>query len=232
MTQARVQRIVEAQPRGVVLLVEDSELESMALVDALEVLGFSVVACEDGAGALERLRSGLMPSLILLDLHTPRMSGWEFRLAQRDHEGWRKIPVIAMSGDRSAQAMAIDADRYLAKPFQRATLQEAIESVLADTQLEASRSGEASRTAGGAGFGFMAQRSLEVLHDSLTLARSVAQTLHKKLPQSDAFGMVGIVQLLARAHGASLHLQALVQGERVQALAVEPLNMPGRDDLH
>lgn len=231
MTEEIPQRLFEGHDRGVVMLVEDNELESAALSDALEALGFSVVVCEDGAVALEKLRAGVMPSLILLDLHTPRMSGWEFRLAQRDHQGWRRIPVIAMSGDRSAQAAAIDADRYLAKPFQRAMLREAIDQVLADVPVERAQTTKVRAKSKSAGM--VVQRSLEVLGDSLTLARTLVESLQRKLPHAEGVSVAGVVRLLSRAQQAAMNMQAVLhRGQVVDVLAADVTRKQGGENFH
>jgi CheY-like chemotaxis protein len=233
--------------RGSVLLVEDSELERAALSTTLEGLGFAVIACEDSRSALQALESVPTPHLILLDLHTPHMNGWEFCLEQRRHTTWRNIPVIAISGDRSAQAAAIHADGYLPKPLQRGALLRTIDKVLADArektaaaqQVHASKQwpsvGREQVSAGDSDEALAqsergASLPLEVLSSSLLLARTLTESLQSRLPSSERFSAVGIGKVLTRAHKAAMHLRALLHAREVQARALMP--RPKREGLN
>jgi CheY-like chemotaxis protein len=85
-------------PRGrPVLVVEDDEATREMLRYLVESAGCSVVTAANGLEALERLRNGITPSLILLDLMMPLMDGCAF-----DHELARdlqlsKIPTIVIT---------------------------------------------------------------------------------------------------------------------------------------
>jgi CheY-like chemotaxis protein len=104
-----------------VLIVEDDADIRDALARILESEGFSVGMAENGAAALERLRSPgeVMPRLILLDLMMPVMDGWQFRAEQRKDARMASIPVVVLSahGGVQQQATAIEAAHYLKKPI-------------------------------------------------------------------------------------------------------------------
>ena len=51
----------------------------------------------DGLTALNKLRSGLRPCVILLDLMMPGMNGWDFRAAQLRDGDLKDIPVVVMT---------------------------------------------------------------------------------------------------------------------------------------
>src|SRR5262249_54528359 len=68
-----------------VLIVDDAPLTREALALLLNTEGFVVAEAGDGAEALLRLRSGRLPSLVLLDLLMPGMDGWRF-LAERQRQ--------------------------------------------------------------------------------------------------------------------------------------------------
>jgi CheY-like chemotaxis protein len=116
------------------LLVEDDEHLAEALTLVLTRNGFQVTWCEDAQEAVECLAAGRRPAVILLDLWTPNMDGWEFRLEQRRQPDWANIPVIALTADRSAKAAAIDVQAFLAKPIDEQLLIRTIHSVLADAR--------------------------------------------------------------------------------------------------
>jgi len=80
-----------------VLLVEDDSAVRDATSELLEDEGFSVVAAGDGRDALDLLRAGLRPAVIVLDLMMPRMDGWDFRHVQMADQSLREIPVIVVT---------------------------------------------------------------------------------------------------------------------------------------
>jgi len=98
---------------------------------ALEMEGFEVTAAANGNEALDRLRSGYRPGLILLDLMMPVMNGWEFRNAQRADPALAEIPTVILSGDGNvAQKTAeLAAASYIRKPVDLEDLHAAVKSL-------------------------------------------------------------------------------------------------------
>jgi CheY-like chemotaxis protein len=96
-----------------VLLVEDDPTIRCLVQDVLVEEGYSVVAVEDGARALEVLDE-LRPSVILLDLYMPRVNGWEFlrTINQRSTD----IPVVICSAV-SVKELPKGVVASLKKPF-------------------------------------------------------------------------------------------------------------------
>jgi CheY-like chemotaxis protein len=81
-----------------VLVVEDDDDLRDSLVELVAGEGFQVESAKSGLEALDKLRWGLRPSLILLDLRMDVMTGWEFRNEQKRDPELAGIPVIAMTG--------------------------------------------------------------------------------------------------------------------------------------
>jgi CheY-like chemotaxis protein len=110
------------------LLVEDDADIRELLSDALRDQGYEVVGAGNGSGALGHLRSGLRPSLILLDLMMPVMNGWEFRERQRQDPSLADIPVLLLSADGAGDrhVPSLEAVGCLKKPFELDALLEAI----------------------------------------------------------------------------------------------------------
>jgi len=84
-------------PAAVILLVEDEASMREVIEAVLQEEGYSVVCTVNGADALDILRSGLRPCVIILDLMMPVMDGWQFRAAQLEDSELLKIPTVVYS---------------------------------------------------------------------------------------------------------------------------------------
>ncbi|HEX3697039.1 MAG TPA: response regulator [Polyangia bacterium] len=82
-----------------ILLIEDDFILRKSLAEFLNEEGFDVECAADGREGLRRLASTnrRRPSLILLDMIMPRMSGPEFCMQQKATPDQMKIPLIAIS---------------------------------------------------------------------------------------------------------------------------------------
>ncbi len=114
--------------RASVLLVEDEPDVQESFKFMLESEGYSVVTADNGRDALNQLRRGFRPTLILLDLMMPVMDGFEFRRAQLRDARLAVIPVVVYSGhhDVKANAAQLRAAAYLQKPVDPDVLLELI----------------------------------------------------------------------------------------------------------
>lgn len=101
-------------PRGSILIVEDDLDIREALAEALGFEGYDVFLAENGQEALDVLRAGPLPHVILLDLLMPVMNGWQFRQEQLADPALAGVPVIVVSASAPGDARP---DRYLPKPF-------------------------------------------------------------------------------------------------------------------
>ena len=101
-----------------VMLVEDDPDIRTMVSQLLELEGWRVITFGNGGEALDSLRGGERPGLILLDLMMPKMNGWQFRAEQMRDSALSSIPVVVLSGDvRGADTSAVHADGYLKKPI-------------------------------------------------------------------------------------------------------------------
>jgi CheY-like chemotaxis protein len=103
--------------QGSVLVVDDDADLRDCLADLLGLAGYEVHEAAGGREALGALRGGLRPSLILLDLMMPEMSGWEFRDQQRAEPELASIPVVVLTAGRSLPTDDLDAAEVLYKPI-------------------------------------------------------------------------------------------------------------------
>jgi two-component system response regulator CpxR len=83
-------------PRDILVVDDDRDIRE-TLGEILLHEGYHVEMAENGAKAIELIRRGPAPALVLLDLMMPVMSGWEFlEMAETDHE-LAEIPVLVVS---------------------------------------------------------------------------------------------------------------------------------------
>ena len=73
-----------------------------------------------GDDALAWLAGGGAPSLILMDLTLPGLSGAAFLERLKENSAWRAIPVVLISGQENLKATSqrLGADGCLRKPFE------------------------------------------------------------------------------------------------------------------
>jgi CheY-like chemotaxis protein len=117
---------------SVLLVVDDDDDVRLALKLFLEGEGFEVEEATNGAEALARLRQGLRPGLIVLDLMMPVMNGWEFREQQRAAAELKDIPVVIFTA-AGLTAGAVDSLTVLPKPVDTMLLLETVKRVSGQT---------------------------------------------------------------------------------------------------
>src|SRR5262245_26687615 len=107
-----------------ILVVDDDDLIRSAVTAALELEGYRVEGARHGRQAIDLLRAGLCPSLILLDMMMPVMNGWEF-LAERSSDlSLARFPLIVVSA--ALQAAPRGTTGFLKKPVSLDTLLETV----------------------------------------------------------------------------------------------------------
>jgi len=121
---------------GTKILIADDDLEILALVKRhLKKLDVEVVEASDGEEALRTTRKE-RPSLVILDVMMPGMSGWEVCRAIREDDALANTGVIMLTGigERLNEMTSplYGADDYLDKPFDFEDLDDKIASVLAE----------------------------------------------------------------------------------------------------
>jgi chemotaxis protein histidine kinase CheA len=132
--------------RNRVLVVDDSLSARRAMSRVFSRRGWQVVEAADGLEALDLLRSDSY-SLVLTDLEMPRLGGLELLAEIKRGRRTRTLRVLLVSSrcddQHRARAGELGADGYVAKPFNDASLAEA----LADIGLELDcATGSGSRT--------------------------------------------------------------------------------------
>lgn len=118
---------------SMVLVVDDDPQISRALMTMLGRRKIDVTAINDPFQFWTALAER-KPSLILLDLEMPKISGTELCRVVRSDRRWSDIPVIFLTGhtdpDSVRRVFAAGADDYVGKPFVPAELMMRLESRL------------------------------------------------------------------------------------------------------
>ncbi len=121
--QRMVQRLHESDDairNKRVLVVDDDVRTIFALSSVLERHGMEVVTASNGQEAIDRVASDPTIGLVLMDIMTPGMDGYDAIRAIREKPESRSLPIVAltakaMKGDRE-KCLEAGASDYLAKP--------------------------------------------------------------------------------------------------------------------
>ncbi len=117
-----------------IMIVDDSSTMLMSLKNSLEIAGFQVLTASDGQLALDQLKAGAKPDLIITDINMPNMGGLEFIGKARTVSGFRFTPILVLTTesqqDRRDEAKKLGATGWLVKPVSGADLTKIIKQVL------------------------------------------------------------------------------------------------------
>jgi|SRR5919197_4546198 DNA-binding NarL/FixJ family response regulator len=105
---------------GSILIVDDDPGARALMAGLVQRIGYVPEEAETGEQALEAARRQ-RPSCVLLDVHLPRVSGYEVCRELRDQYG-QELPIIFVTGERTEPSdrvagLLIGADDYVIKPF-------------------------------------------------------------------------------------------------------------------
>ena len=117
-----------------ILVVDDSQTMLMSLRTNLQLHGFQVESAQDGLQALERLKGGLRPDLIITDIYMPQMGGIEFIQNTRALQGFRFTPILVLTTEsqqaKREEAKRVGATGWLVKPVAGPDLIRVIKQIL------------------------------------------------------------------------------------------------------
>jgi two-component system chemotaxis response regulator CheY len=117
-----------------ILIVDDSATMLMSVKSTLAMHGFTVETAADGQLALDKLKAGLKPNLIITDINMPNMGGLELIKNARALAGLRFIPILTLTTESEAskrdEGKRLGATGWLVKPVAGAELIKVIKQVL------------------------------------------------------------------------------------------------------
>lgn len=112
------QKISEDKQRHVVI-VDDDPVNLMLAKQVLSTQ-YQLTTLTSGAALLSLLEDNI-PDMILLDILMPKMDGYEVIKMLHEHEEWKDIPVIFLTGQKDIQSerdgFALGAKDFITKPF-------------------------------------------------------------------------------------------------------------------
>jgi two-component system, chemotaxis family, chemotaxis protein CheY len=115
------------------LIVDDSRPIRRIEADIMRGLGFETVEACHGKDALERLQTGELPDVVLVDWNMPEMDGLEFIKAVRSDSRFTGLVILMVTTETETnqmlKALSAGADEYLMKPFQKEALVEKLRLV-------------------------------------------------------------------------------------------------------
>ncbi len=116
-----------------ILVIEDNPKNLKLVRDVLVYSGYEVVEATSGEDGV-RLAGETSPDLILMDLQLPGIDGAEALRQIRSHDGFSRVPVVAVTAfamaDDRARAFASGFDGYVEKPISARALPDQVRDFL------------------------------------------------------------------------------------------------------
>jgi two-component system chemotaxis response regulator CheY len=117
-----------------VLVVDDSVTMVLSLKTTLSINGFEVETARNGQEALNKLKTGFEPCLILTDINMPVMGGMELIRNVRSMPGLRFVPILTLTTEseltKRNEGKLAGATGWLVKPVSGNDLVAVIKKVL------------------------------------------------------------------------------------------------------
>jgi len=117
-----------------ILVVDDSATMTLSLKSSLELNGFKVESAADGFQALDKIKRGLKPDLIITDINMPRMDGMELIRQVKTLPGMRFTPILTLTtesdGRKRDECKKLGATGWLVKPVSGVELVKIVKQVV------------------------------------------------------------------------------------------------------
>lgn len=133
----RILLVIEMQAMAVKkkkLLIADDDEDLLNLLELkFRDEGFTVLKASDGETAVNLVKRK-KPSLVILDVHMPKMSGLDVCKSLKSNEASRNIPIIMLTAKSEAidriLGLEFGADDYITKPFDLHELNLRVKAIL------------------------------------------------------------------------------------------------------
>jgi CheY-like chemotaxis protein/signal transduction histidine kinase len=120
------QDVASLSSGATVLIIDDDPMVLHLLRGQLEAEDFRVITATDGVEGLRIARSE-RPSVVVLDIHLPRLDGWSVLSTMKSDPILAAIPVLILSVEEErARGFSLGAIEYLLKPVEPEVLARAV----------------------------------------------------------------------------------------------------------
>lgn len=106
-----------------ILIVDDEPINLQVLVNLLSLHNYDLTQASNGMEALEIIRNGFKPDLILLDVMMPKMTGYELCKKIREQFLANDLPVVLLTAKNQVsdlvEGFGAGANDYLTKPISK-----------------------------------------------------------------------------------------------------------------
>lgn len=203
-----------------ILIVDDQEPKRYALAHTLRKCGFTVEEATTGTEALATAE--LAPSLVVLDVNLPDMSGFAVCRKLRANPRTASIPILHVSAtytgtEARVQGLDAGADGYLTEPIEDLELVATIRALLRIREAEAE-----------------AKRSEESLKRELAKSRRLEDELRQSYAELEHFSSIASHDLKEPLRTISLHLSLLEKehGYRLDEEALKHIQSARTSAVH
>lgn len=121
----KIKKVIESagqadKSKNILIVDDDPDVIDIISI-SLREKGFSLVSAANGVEALEKLEI-FIPNLIILDIHMPKMDGYELIKKLKKEPKFDSIPIIVLTGTYISErdikhGLTLGATKYLTKPF-------------------------------------------------------------------------------------------------------------------
>jgi DNA-binding response OmpR family regulator len=119
-----------------VWIVDDDDEMSHAIGLMLNLLDCDTTSFFNVRSAVQRLLTGKIPDLIILDINLPEVSGLDMLEFLRRRPEWKNLPIVILSSEAADivvdRAFELGADSYVMKPVTIEELEKAMSAALSN----------------------------------------------------------------------------------------------------
>lgn len=126
----RIRRI-KRETKPLVLIVDDASSYQKLLTKHFHNLGWDVAVAHNGQDALDKLPTLSAPTLFVVDVEMPRMDGLKLTSRLRAIQQFDNTPIIMLTtrANLREKALELGVSEFLPKPYDQATLNEAVRAL-------------------------------------------------------------------------------------------------------
>jgi DNA-binding response OmpR family regulator len=123
---------LNSNPPKIIIIDDNATMEN--LLKGLLETNYEVSVFQDGLKALAFMQRGHIPDLIIADLNTPLLNGYDLLVQLKSSNYFNSIPVVMLTAEDSSEVkikcLKAGADDFIVKPFNPFELEARIDLIL------------------------------------------------------------------------------------------------------